>query len=61
MYDDVNILLPVIHFLIRLKLENKVYNLMRTETMTLSHIGRVCEVFHRNVILLTWAKTYVTR
>ena len=40
---------------------NKVCNQIRTETLTLIHIGRAREVFHDNVIFFTWNLTYVTR
>ena len=53
MYDEVNILSPVIYFRIILKLGNKVYNWIRTETLTLNHLGHALEVFHDEVIFFT--------
>ena len=60
-YDGVNIWLRVIYFCLTLKLGNKVYNWMIKEKLTLSHIGRAYEVFHKEVVFFTWATPYVTR
>ena len=61
MYDDVNISLPDIYFRLTLKLQNKVYNRMSTDTLTLSHIVRVRVVFHDEVSFLIWASPQVSR
>ena len=44
-----------------LNLGHNVYNRMRTDTLTLIHIGRAREVFHDEVIFFTWDSPYVTR
>ena len=46
MYDDFNILSPVIYLCIVLNLGHKVYDWIFTETLTLINIGRAREVFH---------------
>ena len=43
-----------------LKIGHKVYNWIRTETLTLIHIGRASEVFHDEVIFFVWAAPHVT-
>ena len=61
MYDNVNIRSPVIYFCIILKLGEKVYNRMITETLTLIHLGCTREVFHDYVIFFTRDAPQVTR
>ena len=61
MCDVVNILLLVIYFRVTLKLGNKVYNRMSTETLALSHIGHAHEVFHGEVIFFTWDAPQISR
>ena len=61
MYDDVNILLPVIYLCIILNRGNKVYNRMITETLMPINLGSAREVFHDISILFTWAAPHVTR
>ena len=53
MCDDFKIWFPGIYFHIILKLGYKVYNHMRTETLTLSHLGCASEVFHDEVVFFT--------
>ena len=59
-YEDSNIVSTVIYFCITLNLVHKVYNRIRTDTMTLINIGRAREVFHGGVIFFTRDATYVT-
>ena len=57
----VNIWSPVIYFCITLKLGIKVYNIIRTETLKLIHIGHAREFFRYDVIFFTRALPYITR
>ena len=43
-----------------IKAFNKVYDRIRTDTLTLIHIGRASEVFHDEVIFFVWAAPHVT-
>ena len=61
LYDNVNIWLPVIYFRIILKLGNKVYTRISTETLELNHIGRAHECFHEEVVSSQQATLYVNR
>ena len=53
MSDYVNIRSPVIKLHVILKLGNKVYNQMSTETLTLNNHGHACEFWHDDASSLT--------
>ena len=61
MYDDFNILSPVIYLCIILNLGHKVYSQICTDTLMLIYIGSAREFFHFGVIFLTWYTPYGTR
>ena len=61
MCDDINIQSTFIYVCIVLKLGHKLYNHIRTDTLTLIHIGHAREVFHDEVIFFTWSAPQVNR